>query len=411
MTLEDALEIADRLARPTDPALPHGRAWWPQSLAHGVPGIALLHTELAAADLRPWRRVHDWLTLTATRPLTTGPSTGLFYGAPAVAYALAAVATVHPGAYRQALQALDQQIAADAHRRAQEGGDRIRAGRLPVLAEFDLIRGLAGLGTYLLRRRPGGAAVRAVLDYLVQLTKPLTRGGTALPGWWTPTGPAGRMDEEEFPGGHGNAGMAHGISGPLALLATATLHEVTVPGQKDAIHTICAWLDSWRLDTPTGPRWPYLITRDELDTGPTNSHHHSGANRRPSWCYGTAGLARAQQLAAQAHEDLPRQCSAEDALLGALNDPAQLAMTSDASLCHRYAGLASITARAATDADTTAASALRKLSQNLLAAAPYPAPDAGPGLLEGSAGTALSTLTLTTDQPPATGWDACLLIT
>jgi len=77
MTLDTAVEIADRLAQPTD------QAWWRQSLAHGVPGIALLHTEPAAAGLRPFRRVHDWLTMVAGSPVTTGASTGLFYGAPA----------------------------------------------------------------------------------------------------------------------------------------------------------------------------------------------------------------------------------------------------------------------------------------------------------------------------------------
>lgn len=43
-----AATIADRLTRPDADELPLGQPWWHQSLAHGAPGIALLHIELAA---------------------------------------------------------------------------------------------------------------------------------------------------------------------------------------------------------------------------------------------------------------------------------------------------------------------------------------------------------------------------
>lgn len=415
MNLEQALETADRLARPDAPGLPADQSWWPQSLAHGVLGIAVLHTELAAAGLRPWQRVHAWLTVAAHRPVTTGASTGLFYGAPAMAFALSSAAAVHPGAYRGALASLDARIAADARRRVQAARDRITAGRLPVLAEFDTIRGLAGIGAHLLRRDPGSEALRAVLEYLVTLTEPLTDDGRQVPGWWTLIGPTGHPDDE-FPGGHGNAGLAHGIGGPLALLSLAALRGVTVPGQREAIETICAWLDFWRTDTDTGPIWPYVVRRAEQDTG-TPRPPLAGTVRRPSWCYGTAGIARVQQLAALATGDAERRRIAEDALVRALTDPAQRAATwgsrtksGGASLCHGYAGLAHIAARAATDADKPAAARLRQLVPELLEAA-EPTQTDGVGVLEGVAGVALAALAPTTGLPPATGWDACLLIT
>ncbi|WP_328383670.1 hypothetical protein OHQ88_14165 [Micromonospora zamorensis] len=46
---ELAVAIADLLVDPDDPSLPIHQPWWRQSLALGVPGIALLHVELAAA--------------------------------------------------------------------------------------------------------------------------------------------------------------------------------------------------------------------------------------------------------------------------------------------------------------------------------------------------------------------------
>ncbi|MGH3830822.1 MAG: lanthionine synthetase C family protein [Pseudonocardiaceae bacterium] len=411
MNLEQTLEAADRLAQPTAPQLPADQAWWPQSLAHGVLGIAMLHTELASVGLRPWQRVHDWLRVAARAPVTTGASTGLFYGAPALAFALAGAAAAHPGAYQGTLPVLDARIAADARRRVEAAHARITAGHLPVLAEFDTIRGLAGIGAYLLRRDPAGDAVRAVLGYLVDLAKPIDVEGQALPGWWTLTGPTGRPDPSEFPGGHGNAGMAHGIGGPLALLALAARRGVVVPGQFEAIEAIeaiCGWLDSWRTDSGAEPIWPYLIRRAEHDTG--HPRPPSGAGRRPSWCYGTAGLARAQQLAALATSNADRRRIAEHALVQAITDPVQRAATTDASLCHGHAGLAHIAARAAADAAPLVAARLQELAAELLGAA-QPAPvEAGPGLLEGVTGVALASLALATGVPPATGWDICLLI-
>lgn len=63
LAVDTVLEIADRYAQPDAADLPTDQAWWHQSLAHGAPGIALLHIELAAAGLRPFHRAHDWLTV------------------------------------------------------------------------------------------------------------------------------------------------------------------------------------------------------------------------------------------------------------------------------------------------------------------------------------------------------------
>ncbi|MBB5808830.1 hypothetical protein F4560_008598 [Saccharothrix ecbatanensis] len=406
-TMEFAVEIADRYAQPDAADLPTDQAWWHQSLAHGAPGIALLHIELAAAELRPFRRAHDWLTVAAGKPVTTGASTGLFYGAPAVAHALAAGAAVRPGTYRSALTPLTRKIAADVHDRVDTAHSRMDAGMLPLMAEFDGIRGLAGVGAYLLHHDPGGTALRAVLDYLVRLTQPVTNDEGTVPGWWAPTGPTGR-DEDDFPGGHGNFGLAHGVCGPLALLSQSLHRGVVVAGQREAIETICAWLDSWRIDTATGYRWPYLITRDELGSRPARVQH-SGANRRPSWCYGTAGIARSLHLAALAVGDAARRRVAEDALVSALTDPTQDALIGDASLCHGYAGLARIATRAASDADEPVAARLRALATELLMRAIAQPVTDNPGLLEGASGVGLAVLAAVTK--PATGWATCLLIT
>lgn len=406
MTRDEALLVADRFADPQDASLPVNASWWRQSLAYGVPGIVLLHAEAAAMGLRPWGRVSVWLK-SAGPKLSGGEGVGAYYGAPAVAHAMTGVASVMPGSYREAMRLLDNRIAALAVRRINDAIRRLRARKLPELAEFDTVRGLAGLGRHLLRRQPAGDAINEVLSYLVWLTAPLEDEQGSVPGWWTPTGPAGRLDGR-FPGGHGNVGMAHGIGGVLALLSLAQIQGITVSGQNQAIADICAWLDKYSLTSEYGARWPYMVDRPEhtADTVPQALKRH-GVSRRPSWCYGTAGLARAQQLAALAITDVERQRTAEIAMAGALRDPVQRKATVDASLCHGTAGLARIAARMAEDAHSDLAAELRAYIPELLDSGAPPA-DLDAGWLEGHVGTALATLT--PFGAPATGWDSCLLI-
>ncbi|MGW1324268.1 lanthionine synthetase C family protein [Streptomyces antibioticus] len=414
LSLVDA--VASRLAAPD--TMPLRLRDHRQQLAFGPPGIALLHIERAAHGLGPWQRAHDWLAAAARRPLTSGPDSHPFYGAPALAHALACAAGHLPGAYWRALDALDRQIEIDAVRRLGAAHRRIDAGRLPQLAEFDTIRGLTGYGAGLLRRSPDSPTTRAVLDYCVRLTEPITHHGETLPGWWTGTGPSGSPDDR-FPGGHANTGMAHGIAGPLVLLAIAARNGTVVDGHHTALRTILAWLDRWRRETGGGPVWPYWVTRDEL----RRSRLTPFTPRRPSWCYGTAGLARAQQLAALALGDTGRRIDAENALVVALTDPDQLRATTDNGLCHGLAGLAHIAARTADDAHPSTTGRLRAAIPQLLAAACPPDTDPalmatalihdeerGPGLLDGAAGTALALLGPSTATPTRSAWDACLLI-
>lgn len=120
------------------------------------------------------------------------------------------------------------------------------------------------------------------------------------------------------------------------MLSLAARRGVTVDGHLDAITRIlAAWLDHWQQDGPASPRWPYWITREQLRAGTKPAPGPHG-----SWCYGTAGFARAQQPPALALKDPARQHAAECALLRAMADPAQLGATVNVSLGHGFASLA-----------------------------------------------------------------------
>ncbi len=399
-----ATAIAERLIDPASiPASPSTHRPTPQSLANGAAGMALLHIERARACYGDWATAHAWLSAAAAGDLSAGHNAGLYFGAPALAFVTHAAAD-RPGRYARALADLDTATTALTRTRLARAHARIDRADRPALAEFDLIRGLTGLGAYHLRCDPHHEVTLAVLSYLVRLTEPLPGHTDGLPGWWTDLAPTGQATPD-YPGGHGNFGMAHGIAGPLALLSLALRLGIVVDGHTDAITRICAWIDTWEQDHPAGPWWPGTITQDEVHIG----RARQAGPRQPSWCYGTPGLARAHQLAGLATGDTERQRTAETAMLGCLSDPTQLALITDSGLCHGAAGLLHTTWRMSADAPTPDIAAhLPHLSDRLLTQ--LRSSPQGAELLDGSTGAALALHTTGTDTAPLCGWDACLLL-
>jgi len=395
--------IANLLTTPPDSAQPHQA----QSLADGAAGATLLHIERAIATGQ-WDTTHRWLRAVVNGGVLATIDSSLYQGAPAVAFILHAARRAYGTAdrYGQAIQAVDRAVMALAHRRVDQALARIARHELPAMAEYDIISGLTGIGAHLLRNARDDDALPRILAYLVRLTRPLRHDDQVLPGWWTALGPHARISAA-FPGGHANHGLAHGICGPLALLALAARRGIVVDGHSEAIERVCAWLDRWRQHDDNGTWWPQWITQDDRQTGRPGQT----APLRPSWCYGIPGIVRAQQLAAIATGDPVRQRLAEHALASCLADPGQVDRISDLSLCHGWAGLLLTVWRTAADAATTVVSdQLAAIADRLLPHATATG-HVGDGLLEGRAGAALALHAAARGELPASEWDACLLIT
>lgn len=360
---------------------------WAQSLAEGPAGAALLQLELGQDGREP-------LTAMLGHPVWTHPDDAtLFEGAPAVAFTLAATTQ------RDALAELDGHVDRIVRSRLTAAHRRIDDGGLPAKEEFDLISGLTGHGAYLLRRSGNSELLRDVLRYLVRLTEPRPDG---RPGWWAagaPTSPG-----PEWENGHGNFGIAHGITGPLCLLAQAVRRRITVEGQAGAITRICSWLERWRCGTTDRTWWPEMITYAEHDAGVARRRHP----HRPSWCYGTPGISRAVQLAGLALADSDRQHEAERILSSCLADDAQLALLSDVSICHGWAGLLHTAWRVGEHNEQVRAYVPRLLDQ--LDECCRHTPAAAHGLLVGDTGVRLARRAAATNTQPVTRWDACLLL-
>jgi len=371
---------------------------WRQSLANGALGIALLHVERARTGRSPWTTAHTWLRYATTGPIDDGPDSHLHYGAPALATILLHATAHDPRRYARALDTLDARIAPTTTARVEHAHRRIDTGQTPALAEFDAIRGLTGLGTYWHHRDPHGPVLRAVLTYLVRLTEPLPYG---RPGWWTHLAPDGRRSPH-FPHGHGNNGIAHGIAGPLALLALTHRGGVRVPGHTHALERILAWLDQHQEGDDHLRWWPYWTT-------PT--FDRPSRPGRPSWCYGTTGIARAQQLAGLALNDTTHTRTAEATLHTTITAPHLPEQLNNAGLCHGTSGALLLARRAAADSPNhqlaAAAASLQQQVENDPRTAAAASPGAPPDLLCGAAGIALALDDHHTDTD--TGWDICLL--
>jgi hypothetical protein len=385
-------------------SLPRGWRRGPQSLGGGAAGIALLHIERARSGHGSWDTVYAWLSAAVADELSAGPNAGLFFGAPALAFVVH-TALDRPGKLDQALRELDAATVALTRRRLDQARARLDRADRPPMPEFDLICGLSGLGAHHLHRHPHHEITAEVLSYLVRLTETLPGRTDGLPGWWTDVGTTGAVTPD-FLGGHGNLAMSHGISAPLALLSSALRRGIVVDGHRDAIHRICAWLDTWRQHDASGPWWPGFITPDHVvsRTVPPTSR------QKLSWCYGTPGMARAQQLAGLALGDLERQRLAETAMLDSLSDDNQVNRIREVGLCHGIAGVLQTTWRMASDALTSDLTAqVPRLVDTLLHRLDS-TPSATAEFLDGTAGVALALHTATTDTAPLGGWDSCLLL-
>ncbi|MCF3119122.1 lanthionine synthetase C family protein [Streptomyces arenae] len=434
MTHDLVATLAERLAHPaglaarvtaaeTPEAAETRSLWHGQSLADGHAGVGLLFAALAHGEAAYAEVAHAHLTAAVTG-VSRPAREGLYAGLPAVAFA-ARTAVTRPGAYAGLLAALDDQVALLARRLVAEDAPRVAAGTAGArMAGYDVVAGLAGLGRLLLAAGPAHRdTTEQVLAHLVALTHPVTGpSGRAVPGWWTGD-PILLSEPDGVPGGHFNAGLAHGVPGPLALLSLAHRAGVRVPGQEQAIRTIAEWLLARR--SPDGLGWPNIVPLEAELTAASGARPEL-AEARTGWCYGTPGVARALQLAALALKEADWNRQAVAAVAASCDRPGRARAFGDPTLCHGLAGLTTIVTLMAREPGGAELAALIPELSDALADAADPghpflwaaATPGGstvvhrPGFLDGAAGAALA-LRFATDPDAPRGelsWQAALLL-
>jgi hypothetical protein len=302
------------------------------SLSHGLAGTALLHARLSTLD-DTFAQAAERHWTAAAQHLKKHPVSfsGIHGGQGALAASLIIGTAYLPN--RDQHRDLVARSAAWLSTRAGDLARQYHNNAIPSWHVYDTITGLAGIGRVLLAaHRSGHDHVQPGLTAaLTTLTAILTPAEGPRPGWHLPAAahpPAVKV----HPSGAADTGLAHGVAGPLALLATAADAGWSVPGQAEAIRHAAAWLLHWRR---ADGRWPPHVTGDELD-------HHTpptATGRRDAWCYGTPGIARALTLAGQALHDHNLITAAHDALASLAARATSDWDVDGPTLCHGHAGV------------------------------------------------------------------------
>lgn len=444
--------VAERLTDPDRVAAIAGREdnrdpiygnvmWSPATLSNGWPGVATFFAELAARDeaaTSPWAAVAHAHLARAGSALEGVPHRGMYAG-PAAVLSAAQTAAGSAGHYAGLRSRLADWLAATVSARLEHERHRVPGDGVDWFS-YDLINGLAGSARLLLDavRDPGetGPRVRQALDetlgHLVRLARPITVHGHRVPGWWVPAAsqPTER-DRGDYPDGDFNLGLAHGIPGPLTVLAHAVQAGCEVDGQREAIADMVEWLRGWRLADDAGPYWPCRVSFAE-ETADRRMTQTSFT--RTAWCYGSPGVAVALHVAGAALGRSDWSDDAVRALRAALErDEASWAIDGP-TICHGYGGLLAICTEVGTSTgDPTLLRGAGRLMRSVLEtadeAAPfvfghlmrYPRARQQPGhrcasvdvagLLEGAAGVAAALLAFTDRAQRREGgplWHRCL---
>ncbi|ASQ91973.1 lanthionine synthetase C family protein [Streptomyces sp. 11-1-2] len=395
-----ALDIARDLRIPGDVAASiSDRA--AHTLCYGLAGTALLHACLAETEPGSATTAAAHWDATA-RTLAKAPADGIHTGPGALAASLIIGTGYLPS--RDPHQALLPRATAwlSARATALAHHHHHRAARTEATpwAVYDAIKGLTGIGRVLLsahnrgHRADAEPGLRATLTALTHMI--LTPVGTR-PGWWLPATlhpPTVNIP----PSGAATTGLAHGIAGPLALLATAQRAGHTVPGQPDAIHTAAQWLLTWQTPENT---WPPHISGNVLDNSSGGTAPVTG--RTTAWCYGTPGIGAA--LASAGHAlDLPALNRAATTAMNALAaQPPEDWDTEGTALCHGSAGILQSALRLSCRPLADRAAHITLTSA--VTSRPH-------GFLTGRTGTALALANLSGLLPasPANAWDCLVLL-
>jgi len=186
---------------------------------------------------------------------------------------------------------------------------------------YDLIGGVAGLGTYALERlaRPSGATLLDLALARLGARATPRPGGIA---WHTPPHLLHPEKRPRHPRGYFDVGVAHGAAGVIALLGAA--YRAGRPSAGALLEGAVPWLIAQRTDDG----FPAFV-----GDGPSSA-------ARTAWCYGDAGNAAALLCAASGTNRADwRDAALRIAREASMRAPDQ-AGVADAALCHGAAGLA-----------------------------------------------------------------------
>lgn len=315
--------------------------WGDISLSHGYPGnIHLLSLWREIDHTFNWneaiymnlKEVQSYLAEYGTRDIS------LFSGWTGIASSVEA-ASNHGEFYTQFLDKIHRWMAPLIEEQLQACSELVKQNNGVPVQLFDTISGASGLGRYLLRSRSVSylaPLIEPVLQFLIDLTKPIQVHGRTVPGWFTPSElHLMDRDKQSFPMGSFNCGLAHGVPGPLALLSIAYNNGIEITGQYSAIEYMTEWLLNSQEEDEVGAYWPHIIPfeYDKRTAG------HRLQRQREAWCYGTPGVAFALYTASLSLKNSSLKQHATQAFIQSVSYEFDKKEMSSPSICHGLSGL------------------------------------------------------------------------
>jgi lantibiotic modifying enzyme len=298
------------------------------SLESGTTGLALLHGYLAQAGCgQDHAATAVCLLQQATALVADEPVlASLYSGLAGVGWALA-----HLGGRLPGLDAADDLAEIDE-------ALLLHLEQSPWSDDYDLIRGLVGLGVYALERLSPGAeapsraaaCLERVLDHLTETAERRPEGVT----WFTKPAWLSAEARAKAPGGYYNLGLAHGVPGVVALLGQVGAATPLSPCERtEEGGRVRALLDG-------AVAWLLAQERPGGFAGWVEPGKDADRPARLAWCYGDPGVAAALLGAARCVQEPAWERQALAIARRAARRPAEHAGVRDAGLCHGAAGLA-----------------------------------------------------------------------
>jgi lantibiotic modifying enzyme len=201
--------------------------------------------------------------------------------------------------------------------------------RTPWRKDYDLISGLAGIGVYVLERKPSPQRT-ALLDRIVdRLSETSTHTAEGIT-WHTPPELLADWQRELYPSGYYNLGLSHGVPGVIALLGRLCGEGIAAPHARTLLDGAVSWLLSTENPEESASRFGTRLTGVSGDRPEPPS--------RVSWCYGDLGIAAAL-LSAARHAGEP-SWEREALRIGrhTARRPVPGSGVEDAGICHGAAG-------------------------------------------------------------------------
>lgn len=285
---------------------------------------------------------------------------------------------------------------------------------LDVVADrhgLDLADGLVGVGVYALERLPHPRARRLLAGIVEALAAKATPAEQGLV--WRSACPAESNDwRSRFRDGYVDLGMAHGTAGIVSFLSRVVLESDGDTHAHSLLARAVSGLRSMRQESLPF-RYASLLAVGRAPIG-----------GRLAWCYGDLAVAASLMLASQATGESRWRHEAIHIAAQTPRRGPSVAAVKDVGFCHGAAGVAHLLQRLhSASGDTELAQAahrwldqifsMRKAGHGVAGfmSSGHPVTDPtheDPGLLTGSAGTALALLSTVSDQAPH--WDRVLLL-